>query len=85
MRPCNTHTSAGPASASASSASARMLGPLTPEPESFAIMDKAIDLGFNFFDTADVYGWKQGEGSPSKSSADGLPRGGRAAADVRKW
>ena len=37
-------------------------GPLTPEPESFAIMDKAIDLGFNFFDTADVYGWKQGEG-----------------------
>jgi aryl-alcohol dehydrogenase-like predicted oxidoreductase len=37
-------------------------GPLTPEPESFAIMDKALDLGFNFFDTANVYGWKQGEG-----------------------
>jgi aryl-alcohol dehydrogenase-like predicted oxidoreductase len=25
-------------------------------------MDKALDLGFNFFDTADVYGWKKGEG-----------------------
>ncbi|MCL5997617.1 MAG: aldo/keto reductase [Chloroflexi bacterium] len=37
-------------------------GPLTSEQDSFAIMDKALDLGFNFYDTADVYGWKQGEG-----------------------
>lgn len=37
-------------------------GPHTPESESFALMDKALDLGINFFDTADVYGWKQGEG-----------------------
>jgi aryl-alcohol dehydrogenase-like predicted oxidoreductase len=37
-------------------------GPHTPEEESFALMDKALDLGINFFDTADVYGWKQGEG-----------------------
>jgi aryl-alcohol dehydrogenase-like predicted oxidoreductase len=37
-------------------------GPHTPEAESFALMDKALDLGINFFDTADVYGWKQGEG-----------------------
>ncbi|MGE0480003.1 MAG: aldo/keto reductase [Phycisphaerae bacterium] len=37
-------------------------GPETTEPDSFAIMDKALDLGFNFFDTADVYGWKRGEG-----------------------
>ncbi len=37
-------------------------GPLTSEPDSFAIMDKALDLGINFFDTANVYGWKQGEG-----------------------
>ena len=29
----------------------------TEEPESFAIMDKALDLGINFFDTADMYGW----------------------------
>jgi len=37
-------------------------GPQTTEDDSFAIMDKAIDLGINFFDTADVYGWKKGEG-----------------------
>jgi aryl-alcohol dehydrogenase-like predicted oxidoreductase len=37
-------------------------GPQTPEPESHAIMDKALELGINFFDTADVYGWKKGEG-----------------------
>jgi aryl-alcohol dehydrogenase-like predicted oxidoreductase len=29
----------------------------TEEPESFAIMDKALELGINFFDTADMYGW----------------------------
>ena len=37
-------------------------GPHTPESESHGIMDKALDLGINFFDTADVYGWKKGEG-----------------------
>ena len=29
----------------------------TSEADSFAIMDRALDLGINFFDTADVYGW----------------------------
>ncbi|HEY4718857.1 MAG TPA: aldo/keto reductase [Anaerolineales bacterium] len=37
-------------------------GPLTSEADSFAIMDQALDLGINFFDTANVYGWKMGEG-----------------------
>ena len=37
-------------------------GPHTTEPDSFAIMDKALEVGINFFDTADVYGWKRGEG-----------------------
>ncbi len=37
-------------------------GPLASEAESFAIMDHALELGFNFFDTADVYGWELGEG-----------------------
>jgi aryl-alcohol dehydrogenase-like predicted oxidoreductase len=37
-------------------------GPLTTEPDSYAIMDKALDLGINFYDTANVYGWKLGEG-----------------------
>jgi aryl-alcohol dehydrogenase-like predicted oxidoreductase len=37
-------------------------GPETTEPDSFAIMDRALDLGINFLDTANVYGWKRGEG-----------------------
>ncbi len=37
-------------------------GPETSEADSFAIMDKALELGINFFDTANVYGWKRGEG-----------------------
>jgi aryl-alcohol dehydrogenase-like predicted oxidoreductase len=32
------------------------------ERESFAIMDRALELGINFFDSANVYGWKIGEG-----------------------
>ena len=31
-------------------------GPQTTEPDSFAIMDRALETGINFFDTADVYG-----------------------------
>ena len=41
-------------------------GPLTTETDSFAIMDQALELGINFFDTADVYGWKTGEGITEK-------------------
>jgi aryl-alcohol dehydrogenase-like predicted oxidoreductase len=37
-------------------------GPQTNEADSFAIMDLALELGINFFDTANVYGWKIGEG-----------------------
>jgi aryl-alcohol dehydrogenase-like predicted oxidoreductase len=37
-------------------------GPETSEEDSFAIMDKALESGINFFDTANVYGWKKGEG-----------------------
>ena len=37
-------------------------GPETTEPDSFAIMDRALERGVNFFDTANVYGWKLGEG-----------------------
>lgn len=29
----------------------------TTEEDSFKIMDRALELGINFFDTADVYGW----------------------------
>jgi aryl-alcohol dehydrogenase-like predicted oxidoreductase len=37
-------------------------GPHTTETDSFAIMDQALELGINFFDSANVYGWKLGEG-----------------------
>lgn len=37
-------------------------GPYTTEADSFAIMDYALEMGINFFDTANVYGWKKGEG-----------------------
>jgi aryl-alcohol dehydrogenase-like predicted oxidoreductase len=37
-------------------------GPETGEADAFAIMDRALELGLNFFDTANVYGWKLGEG-----------------------
>ena len=37
-------------------------GPETTEADSFKVMDHAHELGLNFFDTADVYGWKKGEG-----------------------
>ncbi|MGB5931697.1 MAG: aldo/keto reductase [Anaerolineae bacterium] len=37
-------------------------GPLTSEADSFAIMNRALESGINFFDTANVYGWRKGEG-----------------------
>lgn len=37
-------------------------GPETSEPDSYAVMDRAHEIGINFFDTANVYGWKKGEG-----------------------
>src|SRR5690606_636036 len=37
-------------------------GPHTTEEDAHAIMDRAHELGINFFDTANVYGWKKGEG-----------------------
>ena len=41
-------------------------GPYADEKESHEIMDKALELGINFFDTADVYGWEMGEGLTEK-------------------
>lgn len=37
-------------------------GPQTSESDSYAMMDRALDLDINFFDTANVYGHKFGEG-----------------------
>jgi len=52
-------------------------GPETSEADSFKIMDRAINLGFNFFDTADVYGWKLGEGITEQIVGRWLSQGGR--------
>jgi aryl-alcohol dehydrogenase-like predicted oxidoreductase len=37
-------------------------GPETSEEDAHAIMDRALEEGINFFDTANVYGWRKGEG-----------------------
>jgi aryl-alcohol dehydrogenase-like predicted oxidoreductase len=37
-------------------------GPETSEEDAGRIMDAALDAGINFFDTANVYGWRKGEG-----------------------
>lgn len=51
-------------------------GPQTNEKDSFAIMDKALELEFNFFDTANVYGWKLGEGITEKIVGRWFAQGG---------
>lgn len=51
-------------------------GPKTTEEVSFAIMDKVHDLGLNFFDTANVYGWKTGEGWTEQIIGRWLAQGG---------
>ena len=37
-------------------------GDETSEKDSYAIMDKTLAIGINFFDTANIYGGKKGEG-----------------------
>ena len=51
-------------------------GPQTTEQDGFAIMDKALALGINFFDTADVYGWEQGEGRTEQILGRWFAQGG---------
>jgi aryl-alcohol dehydrogenase-like predicted oxidoreductase len=51
-------------------------GPETTEKDSFKIMDEALELGINFFDTANVYGWKIGEGITEKIIGRWLSQGG---------
>jgi NDP-hexose 2,3-enoyl reductase len=51
-------------------------GPKTTEPDSFAIMDRALEHKINFFDTANVYGWKLGEGVTEQIIGRWLAQGG---------
>jgi aryl-alcohol dehydrogenase-like predicted oxidoreductase len=51
-------------------------GPQTTEEDSGKIMDRALEHGINFWDTADVYGWKQGEGVTEQIIGRYFARGG---------
>ena len=51
-------------------------GPETPEADSRTIMDRALELGINFFDTADVYGWAVGEGMTEQIIGRWFAQGG---------
>ena len=57
-------------------------GPYASEPESHAMMDRALALGINFFDTANVYGWKTGEGVTEQIVGRWLAQGGRRREQV---
>jgi aryl-alcohol dehydrogenase-like predicted oxidoreductase len=52
-------------------------GPYAGEPDSFTMMDKALEAGINVFDTANVYGGKKGEGITESIVGRWLAQGGR--------
>jgi len=52
-------------------------GPYATEAESHAMMDAARERGLNFFDTANVYGWKTGEGVTEQIVGSWFAKGGR--------
>jgi len=51
-------------------------GWVSSEEESFEIMDKALELGINFFDTADVYGWEVEHGHTEEIIGRWFAQGG---------
>src|SRR3954468_18498649 len=51
-------------------------GPQTEEADSHRIMDRALEHGINFFDTANVYGQKKGEGVTEQIIGRWLAQGG---------
>jgi aryl-alcohol dehydrogenase-like predicted oxidoreductase len=70
-------------------------GPETTEPDSFAIMDKALELGLNFFDTANVYGRSKGVGATETIVGNWFAKGDgrrdkvvlatKVYGEMRKW
>ena len=50
-------------------------GHFADEKESHEVMDKYLELGINFFDTANVYGWEMGEGLTEKIIGNWLANG----------
>jgi aryl-alcohol dehydrogenase-like predicted oxidoreductase len=51
-------------------------GPVTDEASSFRIMDHALELGINFFDTADFYGRHIGKGATEELIGRWFAQGG---------
>jgi aryl-alcohol dehydrogenase-like predicted oxidoreductase len=51
-------------------------GPQTTEPDSHKILDAAAAAGINFVDTANVYGWKKGEGWTEQILGNWFAQGG---------
>ncbi|MFN3980408.1 MAG: aldo/keto reductase [Caldilinea sp.] len=51
-------------------------GWVTSEEDSFRIMDRALELGINFFDTADVYGWAVQHGTTEEIIGRWFAQGG---------
>jgi aryl-alcohol dehydrogenase-like predicted oxidoreductase len=51
-------------------------GPETDEPTSFEIMDKALEVGVNFFDSANVYGRSIGRGATEEIVGRWFAQGG---------
>jgi len=51
-------------------------GWVTSEKGSFAIMDRALELGIKFFDTADIYGWAVEKGLTEEIVGRWLAQGG---------
>ena len=53
------------------------LGDFVDEPNSWAIMDRALDLGINFYDTANRYGNPKGQGITESIIGRWLAQGAR--------
>lgn len=51
-------------------------GPEVGEAESHTIMDRALEQGINFFDTADVYGWGENKGRTEQIIGSWFAKGG---------
>src|SRR5712691_13539268 len=51
-------------------------GSLTTEPDAHHIMDRSVDHGINFFDTANRYGGDKGPGTTETILGDWFARGG---------
>ncbi len=51
-------------------------GPETSEEDSHTIMDRAHEVGINFFDTANVYGWQKGAGVTEQIIGRWFAKGG---------